>query len=340
MLTRKRGIVILIFTVYISVSMFGRNQSESVEDIQPNREDKIVIEHAYGESIISKTPVRVATISWGNHDVPLALGITPVGISAANYGVTEGEKLHPWTKEVLDSMNSEDTTIYDDIAGLDYEAISDSNPDVILAAYSGITKEEYNLLSEIAPVIAYPKNPWQTLWREKTRLNSKAMGLELEGIELISRVEKLIESRTKKYPEIKDKSAAFFYFNPSDLGKFYIYTPVDARAAYLKDLGLHFPESISEKLDISSFAIELSSENVDILYDLDLIFTYGDGNLLEALKSDPLIGTIPAVANNAVVLIEDNSPLAASCTPSVLSIPWYIDDYLTLINSAAENVKW
>ena len=50
--------------------------------------------------------------------------------------------------------------------GLDYEAISDSNPDIILAAYSGITQEEYDLLSEIAPVVAYPENAWQTLWRD------------------------------------------------------------------------------------------------------------------------------------------------------------------------------
>ena len=38
---------------------------------------------------------------------------------------------------------------------LDFEAISDANPDVILAAYSGITQEEYDTLSEIAPVVAY-----------------------------------------------------------------------------------------------------------------------------------------------------------------------------------------
>ena len=38
----------------------------------------IKIKHAYGETIIESEPKNIATISWGNQDVPLALGITPV----------------------------------------------------------------------------------------------------------------------------------------------------------------------------------------------------------------------------------------------------------------------
>ena len=37
---------------------------------------------------------------------------------------------------------------------------------MILAPYSGITEEQYELLSEIAPTVAYPDEPWTTPWRE------------------------------------------------------------------------------------------------------------------------------------------------------------------------------
>ena len=31
--------------------------------------------HAYGETVIESQPEKVVTISWGNQDVPLALGL-------------------------------------------------------------------------------------------------------------------------------------------------------------------------------------------------------------------------------------------------------------------------
>ena len=127
----------------------------------------IKINHAFGETVIESEPENVATIAWGNHDVPLALGVVPVGVSKANYGESDENGLLPWTAEKYKELGVENPVVYDDVDGLDYEAISDSNPDVILAAYSGITQEEYDLLSEIAPVVAYPENAWQTLWRDQ-----------------------------------------------------------------------------------------------------------------------------------------------------------------------------
>ena len=275
---------------------------ESKNDIQ-NTSGKypIKIQHAYGETVIESEPKNIATISWGNHDVPLALGVVPVGVSKANYGKSDENGLLPWTAQKYKELGVEKPVVYDDIDGLDYEAISDSNPDVILAAYSGITQEEYDLLSQIAPVVAYPK-------------------------------------KTANYTDLKGKTAVFCYFNPADLGKFYIYLPTDPRAAYLTDLGLSFPESIS-KLGADSFSIEISAENIDVLKDADILVAYGNDDLLKALQSDALLGTVPAVKNGAVALIEDGSVLSASCTPSALSIPATIDEYLEILGAAASKVK-
>ena len=300
----------------------------------------MTISHAYGETVIESQPERVATISWGNQDVPLALGIVPVGVSKANYGETDKNGLLPWTGEKYAELGEESPVVYDDVDGLDYEAISDSNPDIILAAYSGITQEEYDLLSEIAPVIAYPENAWQTLWRDQITMNATALGKKDEGDALVKELETLISDKTSKYSDIEGKTAVFCYFNPADLGKFYIYLPSDPRAAYLTDLGFEFPESISELAKESdSFSIEVSSENIDVLKDADIIVSYGNDELLKALQNDALLSTVPAVKNGAVALIEDGSELSASCTPSALSIPATIDEYLEIMANAASKVK-
>lgn len=300
----------------------------------------ITIKHAFGETVIESKPERVATISWGNQDLPLALGVVPVGISEANYGVTDGSGLLPWTAEKFKELGEENPNLFKDTNGLDYEAISDVQPDVILAAYSGITQEEYDLLSQIAPVVAYPTLAWQTYWRDQIIMDATGMGMEEEGTQLVSELETLIAEKTAEYPQNTGKTAAFFYFNPSDLGKFYIYLPTDPRAAYLTDLGLEFPESLTKLGENSeSFALELSAENADVLEDVDIIVAYGDETLLAAMQADPLLGTIPAIERGSVALITDGTPLAASGTPSALSIPATIDEYLTIIGEAADKVQ-
>ncbi|WP_394523060.1 iron-siderophore ABC transporter substrate-binding protein [Lacrimispora sp. JR3] len=302
--------------------------------------DSITIKHAFGETVLDKKPERVASISWGNQDVILALGVTPVGVSEANYGVTDGSGLLPWTRDGFKKLGVENPVLFHDTDGLDYEAISAAQPDVILAAYSGITKEEYDLLSEIAPVVAYPTLAWQTYWRDQIILDATGMGMKEEGEKLVSDLEKQIADKTAEYSQITGKTAAFFYFNPSDLGKFSVYLPTDPRAAYLTDLGLKVPESvISLGKNSKSFSAEISAENADLLKDVDIIIAYGDQNVLTALQADSLLGTIPAVKRGSVVMIPDGTPLAASCTPSALSIPATIDEYLGLIGEAADKVK-
>ena len=194
---------------------------ENKNDIQnTSGEYPIKIHHAYGETVIESEPKNIATISWGNHDVPLALGVVPVGVSKANYGKSDENGLLPWTAQKYKELGVEKPVVYDDIEGLVYEAISDSNPDVILAAYSGITQEEYDLLSQIAPVVAYPKNAWQTLWREQITMDATAMGKQAEGEKLVKDLDALIKEKTANYTDLKGKTAVFCYFNAADLGKF------------------------------------------------------------------------------------------------------------------------
>lgn len=300
----------------------------------------ITIKHAFGETVIESKPERIATIAWGNQDVPLALGVIPVGISEANYGVTDGGRLLPWTAEGFKKLGVESPVLFNDTDGLDFEAISDVQPDVILAAYSGITQEEYDLLNQIAPVVAYPTLAWQTYWRDQIIMDATGMGMKAEGESLVAELEQLITDKIAAYPQIAGKTAAFFYFTPSDLGKFYVYLPSDPRAAYLTDLGMKVPESVLRLAEGSeSFAIEISAENVDILEDVEIIIAYGDDSLLKSLQADSLVGTVPAVRRGSVVLIEDGTPLAASGTPSALSIPATIDEYLSIIGEAAEKVE-
>lgn len=314
--------------------------TEAPQTEAPASEYPIVIKHAFGETVIESKPERVATIQWANHDVALALGVVPVGFSAANYGVQDDSGLLPWTAAKLKGLNVNDPNIYQDTDGLDFEAISDSNPDVILAAYSGITQEDYDILSQIAPVVPYQTAPWLTTWREQVILNATGMGMKAEGEQLIKDTENLIKEKASKYPQMQGKTIAWVNFSAKDMSKLHVYTPTDPRGSFLIELGMVYPESVTSQItDPSNYSLNLSAENTDVLYDADIIIGYGDESLYEAVKADSLLGKIPAVQRGSVVFIGNGTPLAASGNPNPLSISYTIDEYLELIAGAIEKLN-
>ncbi|EET60293.1 periplasmic binding protein [Marvinbryantia formatexigens DSM 14469] len=319
------------------VFLFAGNTVQAAEDAV---QFPVTIEHALGETVIEEQPERVVTIGWGNLDVPLALGIAPVGVSKPTYGATDENGLFSWTNEAFTGLGVEEPNVFDDTDGLDFEAINNAQPDLILAVYSGISAEEYEQLSEIAPTVAYTTEAWATTWQDMTLDNAKALGKEAEAQTLVDDLEALIAEKTAEHPEIEGLTAAYCYFDTTNLGSFNVYMPKDPRASYLMDLGLELPEEIRALDDGSFFFMTISSENIDVLNNLDLIVTWGESDTLEALQADPLISQVPAVARGSVVFLSnDTSLIAASCTPTPLSIPATIDEYLEVISAAAEKVE-
>lgn len=356
MKANKRFITFIIFamTLFLLAACSGQdsdtasneneNNSDSSEETaaaeEENSEYPITIEHAFGETVIESKPERVATVQWANHDVALALGVVPVGFSAANFGVQDDSGLLPWTAEKLEELGEENPNVFQDTDGLDFEAISDSDPDVILAAYSGITQEDYDLLSQIAPVVAYQTGPWATTWREQVLLSATGMGMKEEGEQLIADTENLIKEKAAEHPEMEGKKVVWVNFSADDMSKLHLYTPADPRGEFLMELGMEYPASITNEItDPSSYSLSLSAENADLLHDADLIVGYGDDSLYEAVKADPLLGKIPAIERGSVVFINGTSPLGAAGNPNPLAIDYTIDEYLELIGGAIEKIN-
>lgn len=352
MFKRQKNSTKILFSAALLAALAacsGQSSDTSTED-QPENTDgastktdaeyPIVIEHALGETVIESKPERVATIQWGNQDVALALGVVPVGFSAANAGVQDDSGILPWTAEKLDELDVSDPNVYQDTDGLDFEAISDSNPDVILAAYSGITQEDYDLLTQIAPVVAYPSSPWTTPWREHILLSAEGMGMKAEGEQLIEDTENLIAEKVAEYPELEGKKVVWVNFSANDMSGLHLYTPADTRVSFLtEELGMDYPESVIELLENDAdYSLSLSAENADVLDEADLIIGYGDENLYEAVKADPRLGQISAIERGSVVFIDAGTPLGASGTPNPLSISYTIDEYLEQIGEALSHL--
>lgn len=324
-----------------------RGQASSTDRDQPAAMDDaataavtypITVDHAYGQTVIESQPERIATVAWANHEVPLALGIVPVGMSKATWGDDDEDGVLPWVEDRLAELGADTPVLFDETDGIDAEAVADTQPDVILASYSGITQEEYDTLSKIAPVVAYPDIAWGTSVQDMILVNSLAMGRPAEGEQLVADLEAQVAAALSEHPELADQRIMFSYIDPADTSQIGFYTTHDTRPGFLMELGMPVPQVVTDmSAETDAFYTTISAEQADLLDDVDILVTYGEGydETLESLRSDALLATIPAIERGSIVVLENSTPLAASANPSPLSIGWGIDDYFALIAAAA-----
>lgn len=299
----------------------------------------VSIRHAFGTTTIAQKPQRVATVASGNHEVPLALGVVPVGMAAANYGDDDGDGVLPWVAEKLADLGADTPALFDEGDGIDFEAVAATAPDVILAAYSGLSQADYDTLSRIAPVVAYPDAPWTTDWRQMIRMNSAGMGMAAEGDALIARMEGEIADTLAAHPALQGKTAMFVtHLDTTNLSVVNFYTANDTRVKFFQDLGLSMPKSVVEATRPGRFAGSVSAENTDAFEDVDIVVTYGSLLLLAAMKLDPLVSHMPAVANGSIVMLK-NDPVGTAANPTPLGLAWVLDDYVTMLAGAAQKAE-
>ncbi|MBW6422484.1 iron-siderophore ABC transporter substrate-binding protein [Rhizobium sp. XQZ8] len=299
----------------------------------------ITIKHALGTTVIAKKPERIATVAWANHEVPLALGVVPVGFAKANFGDDDGDGLLPWVAQRLKELHANKPVLFDEGDGIDFEAVAATRPDVILASYSGLSQADYDTLSQIAPVVAYPEAVWSTDWREMIRLNSAGMGMAAEGEALIRKIEAEIAETVSTHPEIRGRKAMFVtHLNPLDLSTINFYTTNDTRVKFFKDLGLESPKSVVDVSQPGKFSGSVSAERIDMFDDVDLVVAYGNMKLVSAVTANLLMSKMPAIEKGALVILGGNS-VGTAANPTPLSISWVLKDYVALLAEAARKSK-
>lgn len=294
----------------------------------------VTIEHAFGETEIGEAPERIATWGWGSTEAALALGVVPVAIAQQSYGANEDGVL-PWVAEELDELGAETPTILtDDGEAPPYEELIEAAPDVILAPYSGITEEQYELLGEIAPTVAYPDAPWTTPWREVVTTVGTALGLEDEAQGVLDDLDAELAAQAEAHPELAGNTVAAVW---DVAGTFYVYTPEDSRVEFLSALGLEDAPAVAELQNGDSpFYYTLSYEQLDQL-ESDLVLSYHDTQEeADAFLDSAPIGAIPAVLRGQVAQVVGTELIAAVSPPTALSLTYGLDELVASLSAAAQ----
>ena len=294
----------------------------------------VTITHAFGETVIESAPERVATWAWGNTDAVLALGVKPVAMPFISYGGGDNG-IHPWAEDALEAMGGELPAILGEADEPPYEQILAADPDIIIAAHSGITQEQYDRLSEIAPTIGHLGAPWSASWQEVTTVTGKALGMEADAEALIEETEQLVADTVGQYPGLAGTS--FIAVNDYD-GSLAVYAGLDARVKFLTDLGLEYAPSLDALGgDDESFYFSVSYENADRLVSDILVSYYEEQADSDAFFSQPYIARLPQTEAGAYASIVGVEQVAAVSPPSALSLRWGIEDCVAALAEAAGN---
>lgn len=295
----------------------------------------ITIEHKFGTTTITEVPERVVAIGYIEQDPLLALGVTPVAVRYW-YG-DENDAIFSWADEYVEG--DEPVILNMPFGTLNYEAILALDPDLISAVSSGITQEEYELLSQIAPTIAQTDEyiDFGVPWQAATQMIGDALGKSEAASELVANLEAAFEEVRAENPDFEGKTIAVIYSYGT--GTYGFYTDQDVRGRFFSELGFVIPEELVE-IAGESFYADISTETIELL-DRDLIvilnLQFIEGGR-ETLLADPLFAQLDAVQEGRIVYLEPEQENALGFS-SVLSLPYALETVVPLVQEALANAS-
>ncbi len=283
----------------------------------------VTVKHKYGSTTIDKAPKKVVTLGLSDQDAVLALGVKPVG--AVDWFKEKPYGKWPWAKEKWGSAKPQIVGERDEY---NMEKIAALQPDLIIAQYSGMKKEQYDTLSQIAEVVAQPKGhadygaPWQTM----TRQIGKSLGKPKETEKLISDVDARFKEVRSKHPEFAKKTLAVA--DSFEAGKYSAFTKTDPKAIFFSELGFKLKPQIDKLAKPGWNVAELSAEKLDVLDTDRLVWVTSSTEANDRIKAEALYKKLKVHQDKRDVFVPYQDPDigAAFSFNTVLSIPYAIDE--------------
>jgi iron complex transport system substrate-binding protein len=292
----------------------------------------VTVTHKLGTATIEQEPKRVVALDYPSADAAIALGVTPVAMYEVGY-VDGG--IQAWTQAALGSARPELITTD---SGIPLEKIAALRPDMILATNTyPLIADVYDKLSALAPVVGHVRGPGIDTWQEDTLQIARALGRAERGKELVAEAEAKLAAVRRDHSEFGGKAISFFNYVPGD-GLYVINEESDASIRFMTELGFSGITEQVAALDGSDGRAQVSAERYDLLDAGVVLGTSPDPKALAELESSRLFSFVPAVKRGAFVGV-DIGPATAMAFPSVLSVPYAVDELVPQLASAVDAAR-
>jgi iron complex transport system substrate-binding protein len=282
---------------------------------------------AFGDTTVKTAPKRVVALGWSDQDVAVALGVKPVGVYDIGPDFPQG--IGPWGADKLEGAKPTKLSLSD---GIPFEKIAALRPDLILAVQSGVLQEDYDKLSKIAPTVTYAKGRglYVSPWQEQAQIIGKALGQEAKANELVAATTARLAQAKKDHPDLQGKT--FSYMARQTADQVGLYLPNDLRVKFLVDLGMKLsPGQVAATKSVKAgYYADVSYERLGSLDADALVAWFNTPKDRESFTGRSVFQGLPVVKKGGFVPL-DLVQAQAQGAPTVLSIPWAIDNVVPLI---------
>ncbi|WP_293574934.1 iron-siderophore ABC transporter substrate-binding protein [Phaeobacter sp.] len=319
--------LLLLALACVASACFATGPAQAADPTQQSAQTEpfpVEITHRYGTTRIGAPPQRIVSIGFIDHDFLLSLGIRPYALRNWYGGQPFG--VWPWAQEALGE--AEPIVMHGEI---DIEQIVALQPDLIVGQWSGITRREYQILSQIAPTL--PPQPgfgdYGMPWQEMLRTLGRATGTSAKAAGIIADLDARFAAVRRDHPDWAGQSAAIVW-----AGQTGAYTARDIRGRFLENLGFVIPDTINTRGTMDNFYILIPDEDLSPI-DVDALLWIDGGGTANSLHAKPLRTTMRAHKEGREVYI---NPLlsAALSHSSPLSLSFALDHIVPLVELAAD----
>jgi iron complex transport system substrate-binding protein len=306
--------------------------AESESDSSDASAFPVTIEHKFGSTTIPESPERIVLVGLVEQDALLALGVVPVA-TREWYGERPGA-VFAWAQ---DKLGAAPVPVVLSSVELNFEQIAALKPDLIVGLYSGLTSEEYDTLTQIAPTVAQPAEyvDYGIPWQELTLKMGLIVGKAAEAEALIAGVEAKFASIRVGHPEFDGASGAV----ASTWGfpdSYYAYHSQDPRNRLLTSLGFVIPPEIDELAE-DTFGASISRERLDIVNVDALVWVTISADEVATTPNDALYKQLTvALEGRDIFLTEAVTLYDALNFNTVLSLPYVLDHLVPLLAAAVD----
>lgn len=281
----------------------------------------VSIVNKFGTTDIPAQPQRIVTVGFHEQDWLYAMGIAPVAVREWYGGYDYAT--WPWADDARVAVGAEPTVLAS--GDLDMEAIAALSPDLIIATWSGITSEQYGLLSQIAPTLAQSGDyaDYGMPFDEETRSIAKAVGKVSAGETIISDIDSKISSIKDAHPDWANYSAAVTFYYQGQPGAYF---SIDPRPSLIGRLGPNVTDIDALGDPAKDFYVSVSPENLDKLdSDANIWLGATEAGTEAAVKALPLYDSMQATKNGGQIWSSDGVFEGGFSFASPLSIPFALD---------------
>ena len=274
----------------------------------------VTVDHAFGETKVPAPPTRVISAGLTGQDCLLAVGVVPIGVTEWFGG--QPFAVWPWA---VPALGAAQPAVLNLDGGINFEAITALNPDLIIATNAGLDQDTYTRLSNVAPTIAQAgQDAFFEPWKDQATAIGAAVFKHDQMQQLITDIDNRFTTLGTETPAFKGKRALLLQGSLDDGGL--VPTPAGWRTEFLTQLGFEIPE-VDATVPRDRMAEVLGGADV-------LIWTADDAETA-VLTADPI------VAEQGPRNVFTGRDLAAAIAfSSPLSLPLVADQLPPMLSTA------